>query len=77
MPHSQQQLDFTPPEIPDGFIWVDPDGTVGGLPISATSVFTNSAPTTSLTTGVIWVDKDATEIACKSIYTNISYCSKG
>jgi hypothetical protein len=55
--------DFTPPEIPDGFIWVDQDGTVGGQPTSATSVFTNSAPTTSLTSGVIWVDRDSTEIA--------------
>ena len=54
--------DFTPPEIPDGFIWVDSDGTVGGAPSSATSIFTNSAPTSSLTTGVIWVDKDATSI---------------
>jgi hypothetical protein len=54
--------DFTPPEIPDGFIWVDQDGTVGGQPTSATSVFTNSAPTTSLTSGVIWVDRDPTSI---------------
>jgi hypothetical protein len=52
--------DFTPPEIPDGFIWVDQDGTVGGQPTSATSVFTNSAPTIYLTTGLVWVDKDAT-----------------
>jgi len=54
--------DFTPPEIPDGFIWVDSDGTVGGQPTSATSVFTNSAPTLNLTTGVVWVDKDPTVI---------------
>lgn len=54
--------DFTPPEIPNGYIWVDSDGTIGGQPTSATAVFTNSAPTSSLTTGVIWVDKDATSI---------------
>jgi hypothetical protein len=54
--------DFTPAEIPNGYIWVDSNGTIGGQPTSATSVFTNSAPTTSLTTGVIWVDKDATSI---------------
>ncbi len=54
--------DFTPPEIPDGFIWVDSDGTLGGAPTSATSIFTNSAPTSSLTTGLIWVDKDPTAI---------------
>lgn len=53
---------FTPPQIPDGFIWVDEDGTIGGQPTSATAFFTNSAPTSSLTTGVIWVDKDPTTI---------------
>jgi len=52
--------DFTPPQIPDGFIWVDQDGTLGGQPTGATAVFTNSAPTSNLTTGVIWVDKDST-----------------
>jgi len=69
--------DFTPPEIPDGFIWVDEDGTVGGQPTSATSVFTNSAPTTSLTTGVIWVDKDATEIASNPYIPTAAIAAKG
>jgi hypothetical protein len=69
--------DFTPPEIPDGFIWVDSDGTVGGQPTSATSVFTNSAPTTSLTTGVIWVDKDATEITANPYIATAIISAKG
>jgi hypothetical protein len=69
--------DFTPPEIPDGFIWVDSDGSVGGQPTSATSVFTNSAPTTSLTTGVIWVDKDATEIASNPYIPTAAIAAKG
>jgi len=69
--------DFTPPEIPDGFIWVDSDGTVGGLPTSATSVFTNSAPTTSLTSGVIWVDRDATEIASNPYIPTAAIAAKG
>jgi hypothetical protein len=69
--------DFTPPEIPDGFIWVDEDGTVGGQPTSATSVFTNSAPTTSLTTGVIWVDKDATEITANPYIATAIISAKG
>jgi len=54
--------DFTPAEIPDGFIWVDSDGTIGGAPTSATAIFTNSAPTSGLTTGLVWVDKDAATI---------------
>ena len=69
--------DFTPPEIPDGFIWVDSDGSVGGQPTSATSVFTNSAPTTSLTTGVIWVDKDATEIVANPYIPTAAIAAKG
>jgi hypothetical protein len=68
---------FTPPEIPDGFIWVDEDGTVGGQPTSATSIFTNSTPTTSLTTGVIWVDKDATEIASNPYIPTAAIAAKG
>jgi hypothetical protein len=69
--------DFTPPEIPDGFIWVDQDGTVGGQPTSATSVFTNSTPTTSLTSGVIWVDKDATEITANPYIPTSAIAAKG
>ena len=68
---------FTPPEIPDGFIWVDQDGSVGGQPTSATSVFTNSAPTTSLTSGVIWVDRDATEIASNPYIPTAAIAAKG
>lgn len=68
---------FTPPEIPDGFIWVDQDGTVGGQPTSATSVFTNSAPTTSLTSGVIWVDRDATEITANPYIPTSAIAAKG
>jgi hypothetical protein len=68
---------FTPPEIPDGFIWVDEDGTIGGLPISATAIFTNSAPTTSLTTGVIWVDKDAESITANPFIPQAVINAKG
>jgi hypothetical protein len=69
--------DFTPPEIPDGFIWVDSNGTVGGQPTSATSVFTNSAPTTSLTTGLIWVDKDPTSITANPFIPTAMINAKG
>jgi len=52
--------DFTPSGVPDGFIWVDFDGAMTSNVNGATAVFTNDAPTSSLTTGLIWVDKDAT-----------------
>ena len=69
--------DFTPPEIPDGFIWVDSNGTVGGQPTSATSVFTNSPPTTSLTSGVIWVDRDPTSITANPFIPTATINAKG
>ena len=69
--------DFTPTEIPDGFIWVDQDGSLGGSPIGATAVFTNSAPTTSLTTGTVWVDKDATAVLSNPFIPQAIIAAKG
>jgi len=70
-------VDFTPAEIPDGFIWVDEDGSLGGGPTGATAVFTNSAPTTSLTTGTVWVDKDATAITANPFIPQALINAKG
>jgi hypothetical protein len=70
-------IDFTPTEIPDGFIWVDQDGSLGGAPTGATAVFTNSAPTTSLTTGTIWVDKDSTAITANPFIPTAVINAKG
>jgi hypothetical protein len=70
-------IDFTPTEIPDGFIWVDEDGSLGGAPTGATAVFTNSAPTTSLTTGTIWVDKDSTAITANPFIPQAIINAKG
>ena len=69
--------DFTPQDIPDGYIWVDSDGTLGGVPTGATAVFTNSAPTTSLTTGTIWVDKDSTDIVANPFIPTATINAKG
>jgi hypothetical protein len=52
--------DFTPSGIPDGYIWVDLDGSMTSSVIGATAVYNNNAPTSGLTSGIIWVDKDAT-----------------
>jgi hypothetical protein len=70
-------VDFTPAEIPDGFIWVDEDGSLGGAPTGATAVFTNSAPTTSITTGTIWVDKDSTAITANPFIPQALINAKG
>ena len=69
--------DFTPSGIPNGYIWVDQDGTIGGQPVSATSVFTNSVPTSDLSTGVIWVDKDPTSITANPFIPQAVISAKG
>jgi hypothetical protein len=69
--------DFTPAEIPDGFVWVDEDGSLGGAPIGATAVFTNSVPTTSITTGTVWVDKDATLVISNPYIPQTIIAAKG
>jgi hypothetical protein len=69
--------DFTPSGIPNGYIWVDEDGTLGGAPTGATAVFTNSAPTASITTGTIWVDKDSTTITANPFIPQATINAKG
>jgi hypothetical protein len=68
---------FTPSGIPNGYIWVDSDGTIGSGPTGATAVFTNSAPTTSITTGTIWVDKDSTDITANPFIPTATINAKG
>lgn len=70
-------VDFTPAEIPDGFVWVDEDGSIGGAPVGATAVFTNSVPTTSLTTGTLWVDKDASGVVANPYIATSTINAKG
>jgi hypothetical protein len=69
--------DFTPSGIPNGYIWVDSNGSLGGAPTGATAVFTNSAPTTSITTGTIWVDKDSTAITANPFIPTATINAKG
>ena len=69
--------DFSPADVPDGYIWVDSDGTLGGVPTGATAVFTNSAPVSSLTTGTIWVDKDSTDIIANPFIPTATINAKG
>lgn len=50
--------DFPPNALQDDFIWVDKNAATPTVPNSATAVYTNSAPSTYLANGLIWVDKD-------------------
>jgi len=69
--------DFTPSGIPNGYIWVDQDGTIGGSPVSATAVFTATAPTSALSTGVIWVDQDPASISDNPFIASALISAKG
>ena len=69
--------DFTPSGIPNGYIWVDQDGTIGGQPVSATAVFTTTPPTSNLSTGVIWVDEDPTAITSNPFIPSAVVNAKG
>ena len=48
--------------IPDGYLWVDKDGSAGVGYYSATAIYTNTAPTTNLANGLIWIEKGSTPL---------------
>lgn len=50
----------TSPE--DGFIWVDSGSIAPSVSVSSTAVYQNSAPTTGLVDGLLWVDKDSSPL---------------
>lgn len=48
--------------IPDGYIWLDKDSSAGVGYYSATSVYTETAPTTNLANGLIWIEKGSSPL---------------
>ena len=48
--------------IPNGYIWLDKDSSAGVGYLSATSVYTASAPSTNLANGLIWIKKGSSPI---------------
>ena len=48
--------------IPNGYIWLDKDSSAGVGYLSATSVYTASAPSTNLVNGVIWIKKGSSPL---------------
>jgi hypothetical protein len=48
--------------IPDGYIWVDTDSSAGVGYYSATSIYTETAPTTNLANGLIWIEKGSSPL---------------
>lgn len=48
--------------IPNGYIWVDTDSSAGVGYYSATSIYTEIAPTTNLVNGLIWIEKGSSPL---------------
>jgi len=48
--------------IPDGYIWVDKNATTSVGFYSATTVYTELAPTTNLVNGLLWVEKGSSPL---------------
>lgn len=54
--------DSEPTSPVDGFLWVDSDQTVTGSPMSATSVYQNTTPSSGLVDGLLWIKKGTTPL---------------
>lgn len=53
----------TEPTSPqDGYVWMDSTTSSASSVGIPTAVYTNSAPTTGLTDGLLWVDKDSSPL---------------
>lgn len=48
--------------IPNGYVWLDKDSSAGVGYYSATSVYTETAPTTNLANGLIWIEKGSSPL---------------
>lgn len=53
----------TKPSSPeDGFIWVDSASVAPAVTLTSTAIYQNSAPTTGLVDGLLWVDKNSSPL---------------
>jgi hypothetical protein len=62
-PAAAAEVQDSEPSSPvDGFLWVDSDATVTGSPISATSIYQNTQPSSGLVDGLLWIKKGTTPL---------------
>ena len=54
--------DSEPVSPVDGFLWVDSDASMSGSPLSATSVYQSTQPSSALVDGLIWIKKGTTPL---------------
>jgi hypothetical protein len=56
-------LSAQPTNVDNGFIWVDSTSSGSNAPVYSIAVYSNSAPTTGLVDGILWIDKDSEDKA--------------
>jgi hypothetical protein len=57
-PAAAAEVQDTEPTSPvDGFLWVHTDAEYTGMPLSATSIYQNTTPTSGLVDGLLWIKK--------------------
>jgi hypothetical protein len=62
-PAAAAEVQDTEPTSPvDGFLWVHTDAEYTGLPLSATSVYQNTTPTSGLIDGLLWIKKGSSPL---------------
>jgi hypothetical protein len=54
--------DAEPVSPVDGFLWVHTDAEYTGLPLSATSIYQNTTPTSGLIEGLLWIKKGSSPL---------------
>ena len=54
--------DTEPTTAQDGFVWMDSTTSSASSVGIPTAIYTNSEPTTGLTDGLLWVDKDSSPL---------------
>jgi hypothetical protein len=62
-PAAAAEVQDTEPTSPvDGFLWVNTDAEYTGMPLSATSVYQNTTPTSGLVDGLLWIKKGSSPL---------------
>ena len=62
-PAAAARVQNTEPVSPgEGYLWVDTSSSVTGGPLSATSIYQNTEPTTNLVDGLLWVNKGSSPL---------------
>ena len=54
--------DSEPVSPVDGFLWVDSDASMSGSPLSATSIYQSTQPSSALVDGLLWIKKGTTPL---------------